>query len=145
MRLPAPSPSVLGSPIDWRWALPVVMLLVSGALAGRTLGTAQLWTLLVIAPVLEEAVFRAGVHELLLRRARYPHQMSIVLTALLFGLAHVLVRGDVSAFLVTIPALAIGTIYRRSRQVRTCVAAHAAMNALWLIWGAIGLAWLPVA
>ena len=126
-----------------RWALPLAMLLICSAWWGREAGatTAQLCTLLVLAPVIEEAIFRAGVHELLLRRFGCSSGVAIVLTALAFGLAHVLVRGDASAFAVALPALAIGAIYDRRRQIRACAGAHAAMNALWLAWTAAGAAW----
>jgi hypothetical protein len=44
----------------------------------------------------------------------------------------VAVRGDAAAFAVALPALAIGLVYSRWRQLRWCVALHAAMNAAWL-------------
>ena len=87
--------------------------------------------LLVLAPVLEELVFRAGLHESLLRRLRAPW-VANALTALVFALAHVLVRGETAAFAVALPALLIGIVYQRWRKVWPCVLLHAAMNAIWL-------------
>ena len=87
--------------------------------------------LLVVAPLLEETVFRAGMQEWLRRATRRP-VAAIALTAALFGLAHVAVRGELAAALVFVPALAIGFVYERTGRLRDCVLLHAAMNTLWL-------------
>lgn len=89
------------------------------------------FVLLCAAPLLEEAVFRAGLHEALLRHGR-GLLLANGLTALAFGTLHVVVRGDAAAFAVALPALAIGWTYGRWRRLRWCVALHAAMNAIWL-------------
>lgn len=89
------------------------------------------FVLLIAAPVLEESLFRAGLHEALLRHGRAAW-LANVLTAAAFGAAHVAVRGDAAAFAVALPALAIGLVYSRWRRLRWCVALHAAMNAVWL-------------
>lgn len=91
----------------------------------------QALLLLVVAPLLEETVFRAGAQEWLRRATRRP-VAAIALTAALFGLAHVAVRGELAAALVFVPALAIGFVYERTGRLRDCVVLHAAMNALWL-------------
>lgn len=87
--------------------------------------------LLLAAPLLEEAVCRAGLHEALLRHGAAAW-MANGMTAAAFGLAHVAARGDAAAFTVALPALAIGLVYGRWRRLRWCVALHAAMNAAWL-------------
>ena len=89
------------------------------------------FVLLIAAPVLEESLFRAGLHEALLRRGG-AGWLANGLTAAAFGLTHVLVRGDVAAFAVALPALAIGLVYSRWRRVRWCIALHATMNAIGL-------------
>jgi membrane protease YdiL (CAAX protease family) len=88
--------------------------------------------LLVVAPVLEEAVFRAGLQEALLRRPALAPWLANGLTALVFGLAHALLRGSAGALAVALPALLIGVVYARWRRLRWCVALHALMNAMWL-------------
>ena len=93
----------------------------------------RLWVLLVIAPWAEEALFRAGVQEAFARHLR-SSWAPVVFTALAFGIAHVLLRGEPAAFAVALPALAIGALYRSRRRVRECAVLHAAMNALWLAW-----------
>ena len=118
----------------------VALLLLAGvgvAAAHAGAGTQRLWVLLVLAPLIEEAVFRAGLQEALLRRWNAPLWAN-VFTALAFGLAHAAARGDAAGFAVAVPALLIGAVYGRWRQLRLCVALHAAMNALWLTWGLIG-------
>ena len=102
------------------------MLLLPGV--PLTLRTA---VLLVLAPLVEELVFRAGLQESLLRRWRSP-RVANALTALVFALAHVLVRGEAAALAVGLPALLIGAAYERWRRVWPCVLLHAAMNAIWL-------------
>ena len=93
--------------------------------------TLRAWVLLVLAPLAEELVFRAGLQEGLLRRLR-PPWVANALTALVFALAHALVRGEAAAFAVVLPALLIGIVYQRWRRVWPCVLLHAAMNAIWL-------------
>lgn len=112
---------------------------VQGGMAGAS--GERIVVLLLVAPLIEEALFRAGLHEALLRRAA-PPALANVATALAFGITHVLLRGDLAAFAVMLPALLIGAVYQRARRVRHCVLLHAAMNAAWL---AAGLAGLPLA
>ncbi|MBL6751850.1 MAG: JDVT-CTERM system CAAX-type protease [Nevskia sp.] len=102
---------------------------------------------LLAAALLEEIVFRGGVQEALLRladahgalrgRARWPAAANLS-TALLFALAHGIVRSWALAAAVLPAALALGWLYQRTRRLWPCIAAHAAMNALWLL----ALPWL---
>jgi membrane protease YdiL (CAAX protease family) len=108
------------------------------ALAGfgaATFGSsgARIAVLLVIAPLVEESLFRAGLHEWLLRRRTAPWAANLA-TALAFGAMHALVRADAAALFVVVPALVIGQVYGMRRRLRDCVVLHAAMNALWLGW-----------
>ncbi len=119
----------------------LLVLAGAGAALGVARGVelAQLLALLVLAPVLEETVFRAGLHEALLRRwAHQPAVWANLATAAVFGLAHVLVRADAGAWVVAGPALLIGWTYQRTRRLRDCIALHAAMNAGWLAWQTLG-------
>jgi membrane protease YdiL (CAAX protease family) len=108
-----------------------VLVVVAALSAGSPLPQ-RLWMLLLVAPLAEEAVFRAGLQEVLLRRWQAPLAANLW-TALTFGLAHALVRADPGALAVAAPALLIGWVYGRTRRLRDCVALHAAMNALWLM------------
>jgi membrane protease YdiL (CAAX protease family) len=101
------------------------------ALALELAGAPRVLLLVVLAPVLEEAAFRAGLHEALLARACSPAAAN-ALTALAFAALHVLVQGSWQGALVLLPALLIGAAYNRLRRVRWCVLLHAAMNAVWL-------------
>lgn len=115
-------------------ALGAVALLVLAAAAGAAgVGPARVAVLLLVAPLAEEALFRAGLHEALLRRAWSP-ALANGATALAFGLAHGLLRGDALAVAVALPALCIGLLYGRTRRLLPCVALHALMNAAWLAW-----------
>lgn len=89
--------------------------------------------LLVIAPVLEEIVWRAGLQEALLTRNRWPAASINLGVAASFALAHALRAPDsVWAWLTLLPAWIIGRAYQRWRRLGPCIALHAAMNALWL-------------
>lgn len=117
----------------------LLVLTAAGALfaASQGIQAPQLLVLLVLAPLLEEAVFRAGLHEALLRRwAGHPALWANLATAAAFALAHAAVRADALAWAVALPAVLIGLLYQRQRRLRTCVALHAAMNAAWLGWQA---------
>lgn len=92
---------------------------------------ASLLLLLIAAPVLEELVFRAGLHEQLLRGGWRPGTANAA-TALAFAAAHLATRPGPAALATALPALAIGRLYGRRRRTAPCVAAHAACNALWI-------------
>jgi hypothetical protein len=116
-------------------ALPLAaaVLLASGlALAAAGQDLRRIAVLLVLSPLLEETVFRAGVQEVL--RHRWPARpwMAIGVTAVAFGVAHAVARADTAAFGVVLPALVIGAMYQRTGRLRDCIALHAAMNAAWL-------------
>ena len=101
------------------------------ALAGH--GLQRLAVLLLIAPSLEEAIFRAGLQEALLRRWRHRLLCNVV-TAVAFGVAHAALRGEPAAIAAALPALLIGALYQHSGRLRHCIVLHAAMNAAWLAW-----------
>lgn len=113
----------------------LLLALLAAACASIAMG-APAWRallLLLLAPVAEEVVFRAGLHEALLRRAVSP-LLANTAVAVVFAMAHVATRVSLSAAAVLLPALAIGWIYQRTRRLAPCVALHAAMNALWMGW-----------
>lgn len=119
----------------------IVLSLASAAGAGWLctvlLPSASL-VLLVLAPMLEETVFRGGLQEWLLRRLGDAcATMANLLTAVLFAGAHVAVRPALLSVLTVLPALVIGLIYQRSRRIFPCIAAHVVFNGIWLLW--IGL------
>jgi membrane protease YdiL (CAAX protease family) len=102
------------------------------ALAAASANPWPLFVSLLIAPALEEMVFRAGLHDGLLRGGAAPWQANL-LTALAFSVAHMLLRGlSLQTVLVLLPALLIGAAYNRWQRLRICIALHMAMNALWI-------------
>jgi membrane protease YdiL (CAAX protease family) len=108
--------------------------------AGAGIGLYRLVMLVMLAPLLEEIVLRAGLQEELLRRG-VSARTAILVSAACFGAAHVALRADAWAAAVVIPAAFIGVVYHRERRLGPCVAWHALFNALWL---ATRL-WLPAA
>jgi membrane protease YdiL (CAAX protease family) len=87
---------------------------------------AALARLLLLAPVLEEWVVRAGLQEWLIRRAA---PLPAALSAAAFALLH-LGSGWRAAGLVLAPGLVLALLYQRSRDWRLCALAHCGMNAL---------------
>lgn len=117
--------------------LAVAIALVWGAWAPHVPALDRLVIGVLVAPVLEEIVFRGGVQEALWRapvgRLRLgPLTIANVLTSILFALAHALVRQQPAALIVGLPSLVFGWAYDRHRQLLPPVAAHAGYNALWL-------------
>lgn len=114
-------------------AVALAMTLAGHAAFGA--GPANPWPLVValfIAPLLEETVFRAGVHDALLHDGAAPW-LANLLTALAFSAAHMLLLGaSAQTALVCLPALLIGAAYNRWRRLRICIGLHMAMNALWI-------------
>jgi len=91
--------------------------------------------MLLIAPVVEEAAFRAGLQEWLLRHGARPALANVV-TALVFALGHCLLRGvSVISLAVAGPALLLGWVYGRHRSLRVCIALHMLMNLIWATAG----------
>jgi hypothetical protein len=113
----------------------VVIVGIAHALTG--IGFQRMWVLLMMAPLAEEAIFRSGVQESLLRKG-VPNHAANALTAVLFGLAHIVLQGDHSARGVVLPALLVGALYWRTRRLLPCVLLHAAMNAVWVAWRLLG-------
>lgn len=105
---------------------------------GTTFAGIEALRLLVFAPLLEELIFRRGLQEALLRRSppatRQGAFFANVITATLFALCHLALQPGALSALTLFPALAIGGLYQRTRRLTPCVAAHAAMNAAWLVW-----------
>jgi membrane protease YdiL (CAAX protease family) len=117
------------------WATVWLLAWLALALSAVTLQTpenaARLLVLLVIAPVLEEAVFRAGLQDLLMR-SRYRPIVCVGIGALAFTAAHALARPEPMTAAVLLPGLLLGLVYQHTRSLRACIALHAAMNACWL-------------
>lgn len=93
---------------------------------------AALLRLLVLAPLLEEGVIRAGLQEWLMRRAWRPGWWTVLASATCFSALH-LGRGPLTALAVFGPALALGLLYQYRRDWRLCAAAHAVMNGAGLV------------
>ena len=98
--------------------------------------------LLLVSPVVEETVFRAGLLAGLQRRGWSPAS-ALGLSTLAFALAHGLSRSAVLGVGVILPGLLLGGLYLWRGRLRWCVAAHAAMNLLWLICGPDWLRQMP--
>jgi membrane protease YdiL (CAAX protease family) len=83
--------------------------------------------LLLLAPLLEEWVIRAGLQEWLVGRQRGA-ALTLLVPAAAFSLLH-LGAGWQAAASVSLPGLALGLIYRRWRDWRLCALVHALFNA----------------
>jgi membrane protease YdiL (CAAX protease family) len=98
-----------------------------------------LFVLLLLAPLLEETVFRRGVHAWALRhwgRATtrwwaWPSPVNVGV-ALLFAAAHLLRLPPLLALAVVLPALVVGQMYELTGRLWPCVATHATFNLVWL-------------
>jgi membrane protease YdiL (CAAX protease family) len=118
--------------------LPIGALALMAAAGRVEPSVSRVLLLLVVAPLLEEIVFRAGVHEMLCRRlggwgSTLAVRTSNLLTALIFAAAHLAMHVELMAALTVLPALALGWIYQQQRRLAPCVAAHALLNAVWLL------------
>ena len=89
---------------------------------------ATLLRLLLLAPVLEEWVIRAGLHAGLLRKGLAAH-WTVALAAGAFSLLHA-ASGWFAMAAVFLPGIALGLLYQWRPDWRICAAAHSAMNAL---------------
>ncbi|MDQ1829327.1 JDVT-CTERM system glutamic-type intramembrane protease MrtJ [Massilia scottii] len=104
-------------------------MLALPALCGPQLldhSAASLFRLLLLAPLLEEWIMRAGLQEWLMRR-RLHAALVLGVPALAFGLLHV-ASGWQAMAAVLLPGLASGLLYRRWRDWRLCALVHALGN-----------------
>ena len=87
--------------------------------------------LLLLAPLLEEWILRAGLQAYLLGKyGRFGNKalaFALVAPALLFGLLHIR-EGMLIAALTIIPGLLLGWLFQMTRKWTACALAHAAMN-----------------
>jgi membrane protease YdiL (CAAX protease family) len=107
--------------------------------AWRGLAMWQLAWMLVAAPLLEEWVFRRGLHDALLAQPRLVQlrfiggwlSLTNCVVALTFSAFHAFSQGG-WAVGVLAPALLIGWVYERQRSLRECVLLHAGFNLAWI-------------
>lgn len=117
----------------WGMFLACAALAAALVYAGRPVPAVILGVLL--APWLEETVFRAGLHEALLRQPAWSCSLRVAAVALAFASLHVWHHGPAIACAVFVPALLLGADYERHRSLPRCVLLHASMNALALVTG----------
>ncbi|KQQ32809.1 hypothetical protein ASF61_13735 [Duganella sp. Leaf126] len=83
--------------------------------------------LLLLSPLLEETVVRAGLQEWLMRRSSAAVWPALA-SAAAFSLLH-LGSGWQAALAVLAPGLVLAMLYARTRSWRWCALAHSGMNA----------------
>jgi membrane protease YdiL (CAAX protease family) len=96
----------------------------------------------VIAPLTEELVFRAGLFRYF--RTRMPHWVALMVPALLFASLHVnwqTLQGLASLAPLVVLAIAFSIAYERTGHIGTAVVAHALfnLNTVFMIFGGVGL------
>jgi membrane protease YdiL (CAAX protease family) len=83
--------------------------------------------LLLLAPLLEEWIMRAGLQEWLMRRYPKAPLLALLAPAAVFSLLH-LGAGPWAAAAVFAPGFALGLLYLRRRDWRLCALLHAFFN-----------------
>lgn len=108
---------------------------VADALCGARLRAPDMGVclrLLVLSPLLEECVVRAGLQEWLIRRsgrdAVRAWAWPVLVSTAAFGLLH-LGSGWQAAVAVLLPGLALALLYQRTRNWWWCALMHSAFNA----------------
>ncbi|GGX89105.1 JDVT-CTERM system CAAX-type protease [Massilia dura] len=95
--------------------------------------------LLLLAPLLEEWVVRAGLQEWLIRRGRLHGgqggAVPVALSTAAFGMLH-LGSGWHAVLPVLAPGLAMAVLYQCRRDWRLCALLHCGFNAL-ALWGCV--------
>jgi membrane protease YdiL (CAAX protease family) len=90
--------------------------------------------LLLLSPLLEECVMRAGLQEWMMRRAptrrwAWPWVWPVPASTAAFGLLH-LGSGWQAAVAVLAPGLALALLYQRTRSWWGCALMHSGFNAI---------------
>jgi membrane protease YdiL (CAAX protease family) len=138
----APATLPADRPQGWKASTPVALLVLAGLIGSVTLLPRHLALLLVLAPVIEELIFRAGLQETLLRRGWRPWPANL-LTTLAFVLLHGFTRSWPLAAAVLLPSLVLGRLYQGTRRLGPVVALHAAMNLFWVAVGTSAIELFP--
>ncbi|HLO93815.1 MAG TPA: JDVT-CTERM system glutamic-type intramembrane protease [Burkholderiaceae bacterium] len=97
---------------------------------------------LLLAPWLEELLFREGLQRLLTERLP-AGPLPALLTALAFTAAHLALRPDLLSLATFAPACLLGLLYARRQDLTLCICTHSAMNLAWLALIAPALAGSP--
>jgi membrane protease YdiL (CAAX protease family) len=103
------------------------------------LSAVPLFVMLLLAPLVEEVVFRRGLHAWALRHwgravahwLAWPSRVNL-LVALVFALAHLLRLSPLLALAVVLPSLVVGQIYELTARQWPWVLTHAAFHRCWL-------------
>jgi len=94
----------------------------------------------VLAPVAEELIFRAGIFRFL--RGRAPRLVALVLPALFFALLHV-DRTNLNGLVTVAPLTALGIVfslaYERTGRIAVPMLAHALFNLHTVIFLLLGI------
>jgi membrane protease YdiL (CAAX protease family) len=110
-------------------------------LNGTACHSMALLTLLLLAPVAEETVFRLGLQRWIhtrLSMSAGPLSMSNLLTAVVFGSLHALHHGNPLMMLTMFPSLVFGWIWEnKAKQLRYPVLVHAWYNLCLVISGCL--------
>lgn len=101
---------------------------------------------IVISPILEEIVFRAGLHDALRAATKAsvgPMTLANVVTAIFFGGMHALLRQSPTGFMTALPALFFGLAYERWHRLFVPICLHAVSNLIyWTIIVPTGISWI---
>ena len=101
--------------------------------AMAALDVATIVTTCVLAPVLEEMLFRGVILRGFLQL--YPRWQAIVASSMLFGAAHLNIYQFLAATLLGVLA---GWLYERTRSLWPCIVLHAGYNSALTAWSAWG-------
>lgn len=100
----------------------------------------------VISPILEEIVFRVGLHDAFRARVKTsfgPLTTANVLTAIVFGCIHALLRQSPAGFMTALPALLFGFAYERWHRLSIPICLHAVSNLIfWAVIVPTGINWI---
>jgi len=107
-------------------------LILCAGVAALGLQRADIMSLLVVAPVVEELLFRGVIQEYLQRRIQGVWPVAII-TGVLFSSAHMVLRSELLALWVFVPSLVLSFAYFKFRSLSLVVCLHACMNAVYLI------------
>lgn len=130
--------ALLVAPLGWG----LYAFLVDASIALESPQAQEFALAVLLYPILEEIVFRAGLQHLLQKRLTsasvlYGVSQANVLTSILFAAAHLVRHSTPTAALVFLPSLVFGYFYDRYGRVLPCIVLHGFYNSgvLFLVIG----------
>ena len=93
---------------------------------GLALNAENILIYMIMAPISEEMIFRAGIQRALMKRGC--QYASVLITSALFAFAHFIISLKIISLMVFFPSAIISFYYMKHKDIRFCIVLHSIYN-----------------